>query len=151
MRLKSFAGVIAAASFASASLAAAPAFAASHHGAPTGTVTIDAKSANAGVGFSWGDGTLTYKGVAYPFSVKGVDVVAVGYSEVIGHGKVFHLKDLADFDGTYVAGTGEATLGNGVSGQWLTNEKGVEIHIDGVTKGAQLKAAAGGIRLELKK
>ena len=151
MRSTLFAALLAAGSLAPLAATTSPAMAAAHHGAPTGTVTIDAKSANAGVGFSWGDGTLTYKGITHPFSVKGVDVVAIGYSEVLGHGKVFHLKDLADFDGTYVAGTGEATLGTGVSGQWLTNEKGVEIHIDSVTKGAQLKAAAGGIRLELKK
>lgn len=150
MRNTSLAGLAAAFSLAAASLAAPSALAASH-GAPSGSVTIDAKSANAGVGFSWGDGTLTYKGVTHAFSVKGVDVVAIGYSEVLGHGKVYHLKNLADFDGTYVAGTGEATLGNGVAGQWLTNDKGVEIHIDSVTKGAQLKAAAGGLRLELKK
>ena len=37
-------------------------------------------AAAAGVGVSWGDGTLHYKGKDYPFRLKGLTVVDVGAS-----------------------------------------------------------------------
>jgi hypothetical protein len=138
---------------ASLAVAATPAAAATDPGAPgkpVGTVTIVAKSADVGVGFTWGDGVLHYAGHDYHFSVKGVNVAAVGYSKVIGHGRVYNLHHLHDFDGTYGAATGEATLVNGIGGQWLKNGNGVEIRVDDVTKGARLSGAADGIELKLR-
>lgn len=137
--------------FASATLAA-PAFAATDpgkSGAPDGYVTIVSKSADIGVGASWGSGTLTFHHHKYAFSVKGVDVAAVGYSKVTGHGRVYDLKNLHDFDGTYAAADGEATVGKGLGGQVLKNGNGVELRIDNMTKGARLAGAAQGIELTL--
>ena len=119
-----------------------------HH--PDGYVTIVAKAADVGVGFTWGDGVLKFHGHTYHFSVKGVDVAAVGFSKVIGHGRVYDLKNLHDFDGTYAAANGEATVGSGLGGRVLTNGNGVEIRIDDVTKGARLAGAAQGIELTLR-
>lgn len=118
-------------------------------GAPDGTVVIVSKSADIGIGASWGSGTLKYAGHTYKFGVKGVDVAAVGYSKVVGHGRVYNLKHLHDFDGTYAAANGEATAGKGVGGQVLKNGNGVEIRIDDMTKGARLAGAAQGIELTL--
>ena len=115
-----------------------------------GTVTIRAHSAAVGVGYTWGDGILHYRGHNYPFTVKGVDVAAVGYSTVEGHGRVYRLHRLADFSGTYAASTGEATVGSGLGGQILVNAAGVQLRIDNVTKGARLSGAADGIQLALK-
>ena len=103
---------------------AAPALAARDPAAPgpvSGHVTITAKAADVGVGYTWGDGVLRYKGHDYHFNVKGVDVAAVGYSSVVGHGRVYNLKRLSDFSGTYGAANGEATLGNGIGGRYLRN------------------------------
>ena len=133
-------------------LAAVPALAARDPGAPgpvVGHVTITAKAADIGVGFTWGDGVLRYKGHDYHFKVKGVDVAAVGFSTVVGHGRVYKLKHLHDFDGTYGAANGEATLGNGVGGRYLKNGNGVELRIDDVTKGARLSGGGQGIELTL--
>lgn len=118
-------------------------------GTPDASVTIVSKSADIGIGASWGSGTLKYAGHSYKFSVKGVDVAAVGYSKVVGHGRVYNLKHLHDFDGTYAAADGEATAGKGVGGQVLKNGNGVEIRIDDMTKGARLAGAAQGIELTL--
>ena len=129
-----------------------PALAARDPGAPgpvNGHVTITAKAADLGVGFTWGDGVLRYKGHDYHFKVKGVDVAAVGFSTVVGHGRVYNLKHLHDFDGTYGAANGEATLGNGVGGRYLKNGNGVELRIDDVTKGARLSGGGQGIELTL--
>ena len=132
---------------------AGPALAASDPGIKgpvVGTVVISAKSANVGVGWSWGDGTLHFHHHAYPFSVSGLNVAAVGFSTVIGHGRVYNLHHLRDFDGTYYESHGEATLGTGVGGSLLVNGNGVQIRVDDVTRGAQLAGSASGIELKLK-
>lgn len=123
-------------------------------GAPgpvNGHVTITAKAADIGIGFTWGNGVLRYKGHDYHFKVKGVDIAAVGYSSVIGHGRVYNLKHLHDFDGTYGAANGEATLGNGIGGRYLKNGNGVELRIDDISKGARLSGGGQGIELTLTK
>ena len=120
-------------------------------GAVDGRVTIVARAAAVGVGYTWGDGTLYYNHHRYSFSVRGVTVADVGYSRIIGHGRVYNLHKLQDFSGTYGAATGEATLVNGLGGQFLKNGNGVEIRIDDVTKGARLSGSADGIQLELRR
>ncbi|WP_158743057.1 hypothetical protein [Acidisphaera sp. L21] len=132
--------------------AAAPAFAQRDPAAPgpvVGRVTITAKAAAVGVGYTWGNGVLTYAGHRYRFTVKGVTVADVGFSTIVGHGRVYNLHRLSDFSGTYAAATGEATLGNGLGGQFLKNGQGVELRIDDVTKGARLSGSADGIQLEI--
>ena len=118
-------------------------------GRPDGTVLISEKAADIGVGATWGGGTLHYAGRSYHFTIKGVDVAAVGFSTITGHGRVYHLHHLHDFDGTYVAANGEATVGQGLGGQALTNGNGVTIRVDDFTKGARLAGAANGIELQL--
>ena len=130
----------------------APALAQRDPGAPgavVGRVTITARAAAVGVGYTWGNGTLRYAGHSYRFSVKGVTVADVGFSRIVGHGRVYNLHRLEDFSGTYGAATGEATLGNGLGGQFLKNGQGVELRIDDVTRGARLSGSADGIQLEI--
>lgn len=137
-----------------AALAVAPAFAAQdpgHPGPVEGYVTIVAHSADLGVGYTWGDGTLRWHHRTYHFSVKGVNVAAVGYSTIVGHGRVYNLHRLGDFDGTYASSTGEATIVNGIGGQALVNTNGVQLRIDNVTRGARLSGSADGIQLELRR
>ena len=119
-------------------------------GRPSGTVTLQAKAAAVGVGFTWGDGTLTFQGRRYPFEVKGITVADVGFSRLSGRGRVYNLKRVEDFSGTYAASTGEATLGRGLAGQVLVNAAGVQLRIDNVTRGARLSGSADGIQLTLK-
>ena len=143
-------------SLALAAFAAAPALAQTAKKDPgvtgpvSGTMSLVAQGAAAGIGYTWGDGALRYGGRTYKFSVNGVSIADVGYSKVTGRGRVYNLKRLQDFSGTYVAATGEATVGNGIGGQVLRNANGVEIRIDQVTKGARLQGSADGIRLALK-
>jgi len=131
-------------------LTAAPAMAQSNYGPSVGTITIDATSAAAGVGYTWGDGVLTYHGHRYPFAVNGISVADVGYAHVHGYGHVYGLKDVQDFAGTYGAAEGQATLDKGIGGQYLRNANGVSIKLDDVSRGARLAAAADGVKLALK-
>src|SRR5262249_58561696 len=63
----------------------------------SGTVTVTATSAAVGIGWSWGKGTLTLlNGKQYHFKVSGLDVVAVGFKQATGVGKVYNLKNVKD-------------------------------------------------------
>ncbi len=118
--------------------------------APDARVTIVAKSANLGVGWSWGDGTLHYDHHSYRFSVSGLNIAAVGYSTLVGHGRVYNLHHLHDFDGTYYQSHGEVTAGKGIGGSLYVNGNGVQIRVDDVTHGAQLAGSASGIQFKLR-
>ena len=135
-------------------LAATPALAQNRDpgvsGPPSGTISMSARGAAVGVGYTWGDGTLRFGGRSYKFSVNGISIVDVGFSRVTGSGRVYNLKRLQDFSGTYVAATGQATLVNGIGGQVLRNGNGVEIRVDQTTRGARLQGSADGITLTLK-
>lgn len=134
---------------------ASPAWAArTDPGAPgpiDGTVVITATAAAAGVGYTWGDGVLHYRGHNYHFDVKGITVADVGFAHIQGHGRVYNLHKVADFSGTYGAATGEATLVKGIGGQYLRNGNGVEIRVDEITRGARLSGSADGIELTLRR
>ena len=58
---------------------------------PDGTISLSTGSVAAGIGFSWGSGTLTYHGKKYPFSIDGLSVGAVGISRATASGTVWHL------------------------------------------------------------
>jgi hypothetical protein len=103
-----------------------------------------------GIGYSWGDGTLTYQGKKYPVEVKGLSVVDVGVTKVSAFGKVYGLKKLEDFNGNYTAATAEGTLGAGAGATTMKNQNGVVIDLYTTTKGLNLKLAPSGISLKLK-
>ena len=79
------------------------------------TVRFSGGSVAAGIGWSWGKGTLTYKGKDYPISVKGLSLGKVGITGVTASGEVLNLKKLRDFDGNYTAAGAGITLAGGRS------------------------------------
>ena len=103
-----------------------------------------------GIGYSWGDGTLTYQGKKYPVEVKGLSVIDVGVTKATAFGKVYGLKKLEDFNGNYTSATAEGTLGGGAGATKMKNQKGVVIDLFTTTKGLNLKLAPSGISLKLK-
>ncbi|CEF54120.1 hypothetical protein [Acetobacter ghanensis] len=145
-----FSSVVAAAALAVSFGAASAAHAADTLGAPTAKLTLTAKSADIGLGYTWGDGTLTYAGKAHAFSITGGTIAAVGFSKIEGTGTVYNLHRLKDFNGTYAAAHGEATLGQGLGGAVLENKNGVRIKIETISQGARLAGSAQGLTLTLK-
>jgi hypothetical protein len=118
----------------------------------SGTVTMTATSAAAGVGWTWGRGTLTLlNGKEYRFKISGLDVVAVGYKQASAIGKVYNLKRVSDFAGTYAAGTAGATLGGGAGASSMRNENGVVINLTSVSEGADLRLAVSGMKITMAK
>jgi hypothetical protein len=118
---------------------------------PDATVELTEGSVAAGIGFSWGKGSLTYKGKKYPVKIDGLSVGEVGINRATARGSVSELKKLEDFSGTYTAGSAEGTVGGGAGVTIMKNQNGVVIHLTSTTQGASLKLAASGVRLTLEK
>jgi len=118
---------------------------------PDATLNLSEGSVAVGIGFSWGKGTLSYKGKKYPVKVDGLSVGEVGVNRATAVGRVYNLKQLSDFDGNYVAGGAEATVGGGAGVTAMKNQNGVTIELKSTTKGASLKLAAEGIKLSIVK
>ena len=56
-------------------------------------------SVAAGIGFSWGSGTLTQAGKTYSLKIDGLSVGSVGITKASAYGKVYRLKKLSDING----------------------------------------------------
>jgi hypothetical protein len=116
----------------------------------TGKVTLESKSVAVGVGVSWGDGVLEYKGKKYPFTVEGLSVVDLGVSKVSARGNVKNLKNVEDFAGTYTAAGAGGALGGGAGVAALKNQNGVEMDLTATTAGVKLALAGAGVSIKLK-
>jgi hypothetical protein len=118
--------------------------------ATTGKVTLESKSVAIGVGVSWGDGVLEYKGKKYPFTIEGLSVVDLGVSKVSARGDVKNLKKVEDFAGTYTAAGAGGALGGGAGVAALKNQNGVEMDLTATTAGVKLALAGAGVSIKLK-
>lgn len=118
--------------------------------AAAGTVSISTTSIAAGIGINWGEGVLRTGGRHYTFQLQGLEVGAVGVSNVQATGNVFHLAKVADFEGTYVAVTGDAAIGTGAGVLTMRNQNGVVINLQSTQQGVKLTAGAEGINIVLK-
>ncbi len=118
---------------------------------PDATLKLSEGSVGVGIGWTWGKGTLTFKGKTYPFKVEGLSVGDVGVKRADATGNVYNLKKLEDFTGNYTAGAAGATVGGGAAVAALKNQNGVEINLTSTTQGVAFKLAAEGIKLTLQK
>jgi hypothetical protein len=124
---------------------------AAKEGKPDATLRLSGKSVAAGIGFSWGKGTLTYKGKDYPVSVKGLALGKVGISGVTASGKVYNLKKLQDFDGNYTSAGAGMTLAGGGSAIAMKNQNGVRVVLHATTRGVDLTIGGAGVDMAIKK
>jgi hypothetical protein len=116
---------------------------------PDATLRMTGGSFAAGIGFSWGSGTLTYKGKDYPVSVNGLSVGKVGITGGSASGEVYNLKKLRDFIGHYNAGGAGMTVAGGRNVYAMTNQNGVKVFLSSTTTGVDLTLAGGGVEMEL--
>jgi hypothetical protein len=121
-------------------------------GHPDGTLRLSGGSFAAGIGFSWGSGTLTYKGKDYPVKVNGLSVGKVGITGSSAYGEVYNLHHLRDFSGHYnagAAGSRGVTVGAGKSGTIMTNPAGVTVVLHSRQRGVDVNAAGAGVDMQL--
>ena len=116
---------------------------------PAATLKLSGKSVAAGIGISWGKGTLTYKGKQHAFSVDGLSVADVGVSAIDATGNVYHLKKLEDFDGQYTAASAAAAVAGGAGVSTMKNANGVVINLHAVTRGVKFKLGVDGVKFKL--
>ena len=92
-----------------------------------------------------------YMGKTYPVKVSGITVAEVGITQAEASGSVYNLKSIEDFNGIFAAAGAEGTAGKGAGVSSLRNPKGVVINLKSETKGANIKIAAEGLKLEIEK
>ena len=118
---------------------------------PDATIRLSEGTVAAGIGWNWGKGTLSYKGQTYPVKISGLSVAEVGITKAEASGTVYNLKSLDDFNGVFAAAAAEGTAGKGAGVSSLRNSKGVVINLKSETKGANIKVAAEGLKLEIER
>jgi hypothetical protein len=117
---------------------------------PDATVSFEGGSVAVGIGYSWGSGTLHYKGEKHALKVDGLSVGDVGATEVSATGKVYNLKKLSDFPGTYPAVSAGAAAGGGGGVSEMVNQNGVRMRVESTTQGVKFKLGVDGIKISLK-
>jgi len=117
---------------------------------PPAFVELKTTSVAAGIGISWGSGTLTYEGRGYDFELKGISLVDLGASSAISVGDVHNLENIEDFPGSYVALEAAGAAGVGSSAVTMRNENGVVITLQSELQGVQLALATHGLKISMK-
>ncbi len=114
---------------------------------PNAKVTIKVTQAVVGLGVTWGDGTLRFKGKDYKFKVKGLSLIGLGFTSINAKGEVYNLQKLDDFPGTYYGVEAGATMIKGSSGMVLKNSSGVVLNLKSEQTGAALKLGNEGLSI----
>jgi len=118
--------------------------------AADGSLEFSGGAVAAGIGYTWGDGTLTFNTRKHDFGVSGLSIVDVGASSISATGSVYHLKKLSDFNGNYVALSAGAAVAGGGDAVYLQNQKGVVIKLAATEIGLRFNLAASGVNIALK-
>jgi hypothetical protein len=122
---------------------------AQEEGVPVGKLTLEGGSVAAGIGFTWGSGTLAYQGQTYHVRISGLAVGDVGASSIDAAGDVYNLTRLADFNGTYAAAGAGAALAGGGSIVTMQNGNGVVIQLRSQLTGVRLSLGISGITMSI--
>jgi hypothetical protein len=120
---------------------------------PAGLILLNFKSVGIGIGGSSGDGVLSYQGRDYPLTISGLNLADFGASEFHGAGKVYDLKNLADFSGNYAAAQATFAVRGGQGSLSMRNAKGVTVVIlqdQGKESGTRIGLGPSGMTLKLK-
>ena len=106
-------------------------------GYPDATIKLRANSFALGFGFSWGNGTLTYKGKDYPVEIQGFSLIDIGASRIDAVGRVYNLNNLDDFNGNYAGVDGGLTIAGGANAAALRNQNGVNVVFVSTSRGLE--------------
>ncbi len=118
---------------------------------PSGYVWFSGGSVAAGIGYTWGHGTLYYSKdqEQYHFKLSGISIVDVGAAGINAEGEVYNLASPADLSGNFSAVTAGMTVGVGGSIAYLKNEKGVVIKVHSQSGGLKFNLSANGMHITL--
>ena len=115
-----------------------------------GRIELSGGKVAAGVGYTWGTGSLFFDGKRYPLTISGVSVGTAGVNEFTATGTITGMNRPQDINGIFSAvGTG-LTVGGGAGITAMTNDKGVTIQLDSTTEGLSATVAVKGIQIRLR-
>jgi hypothetical protein len=118
--------------------------------AETGGVRVRVVRAGFIIGAGGGNGTLTFRGRAYPFSVGGIGVGMIGASSADLVGRAYNLRRPSDLAGTYSAvGAGVALAGGGRAVR-LQNSRGVILDMQGMQVGVEASLNLAGMSIAMR-
>jgi hypothetical protein len=118
---------------------------------PDGTVDMQQVQAAYLVSGGGGNGTLYYRGSAYPFNIGGVGIGGIGASTIDAAGEVYKLNSVANFAGSYAQARYGIVVGNASAGDlWLQNDAGVIMHLKAKRTGLMLSLGADAIVVSMK-
>ena len=117
---------------------------------PDGRIELSGGKVAAGVGYSWGSGTLFFHGKRYPITLSGLSLGTAGINKYNASGTVTGLKQAKDINGRFTAVSTGLTLGRGASIAEMKNDNGVIIHVlDSTTDGLRASRALNGVRISI--
>ena len=121
---------------------------------PDGTIKVTSRRVAQGVGLSWGEGVLTYKGRDYPFTFQATGLfrdVDTKIAAVELSGQVFDLKKPEDFGGNYQKVEAQTSESGSASRATMKNQNGVVVNLMSTIEGRKFNLAREGMEIELKK
>jgi hypothetical protein len=116
---------------------------------PDGVIELSGGSVAAGIGFSWGSGTLIFQGKRYPLKISGFTLASVGITDYTAAGNVTGLRTAQDINGVFTSVAAGATLGGGGNIAAMRNQNGVVIQMTSTTAGLSLTLAAEGVKISI--
>jgi hypothetical protein len=119
-------------------------------GPPSATARFEGGQASYYASAGGGSGTLTYQGKKHPFTVTEIGAGGSGAQKVSAAAKIYNLKSLSDFEGTYNEVRSGLTIITGTEHAKLTNSKGVVIYVEAETTGLASSTGASKLIISLK-
>jgi hypothetical protein len=83
--------------------------------------------------------------------LKGLSVGDVGATSIEASGKVFHVKNLGDFDGNYTTIDAGVTAAGGAGVAVMKNQNGVTVELVSTTQGVQIGLGDAGVDVKINK
>ena len=117
---------------------------------PTATIEFTGGSVAAGIGFTWGSGTLIFEGKEYPVKVNGLTIVHVGASGYSASGIVYHLTKLSDIEGVYRSASAGVAVAGGATATTMKNDHAIVIEMTATHTGVNLQLGPEGVTITLK-
>jgi hypothetical protein len=120
---------------------------------PDGTIKVTSRMVAQGVGLSWGEGVLTYKGRDYPFTFNATGLFRDVDTKIAAaelSGQVFDLKKPEDFGGNYQKVEAQTSESGSTSRATMKNQNGVVVNLMSTVEGRKFNLAREGMDIELK-
>ena len=100
---------------------------------PSGTVTMTQVFLS---GLGAGSGSLTFRGRTYPFTLTGSLIGLGAISTMQASGEVYNLRDVSQFSGSWIQGTGSLAITTRANGEiWLENRNGIIMRLNAAQAG----------------